>query len=300
MSGASGLVGAALVRSLQADGSHIRVISQSPERAVAALGGGVEAFGWDDAGVAAAVDGADAVVNLAGESLFARRWSRAFKERCRSSRVDSTNRLVRAIGAAEPDGRPAVLVSASAVGIYGPRDDTELDESASLGEDFLATLCRDWEAAASGAEAHGCRVVCLRIGVVCDRSGGAVRQMELPFKLFAGGPVWPGSQYFSWILNADLIRLIRHVIDHEALQGPVNATAPAPVTNREFSAALGRALGRPSWAPVPGFVLRLRFGEVASILTTGQRVVPAAALAAGFEFNHPAVGPALASLYAQP
>ncbi len=297
MTGATGLVGTALVRSLRADEVAVRVVSRSPDRAASHFGSGVEGFGWDADSLARAVDGADVVVNLAGENLFARRWNTAFKARCRSSRVEATTGLVEAIGrSARP---PSALISASAVGVYGARDVSVLDETASLGADFLATLCRDWELAATGATAHGCRVVLLRIGVVCDRAGGAVQQMELPFKLFAGGPVLPGSQYFSWVLNTDLVRSIRFAIATESLSGPVNAAAPVPVTNREFSKAFGRALGRPSWIPVPGFALRLRFGEVAAMLTTGQRVVPAALLDAGFEFLQPEVGPALASLYAR-
>lgn len=294
VTGASGLVGSALVRSLTSDGVTVRVVSRSPDRARAALDG-VEAVAWDPDALAAAVDGADAVVNLAGENLFARRWSAAFKERCRASRLDTTNAVVDAIAAAAQP--PGVLVSASAVGFYGDRGDTALDESAPAGEGFLATLCADWETAARRAESERTRVVVLRIGVVCDRAGGALKQMELPFKLFAGGPVLPGSQYLSWIGLADLVRLIRFAVEEASLRGPVNATAPNPVTNKEFSKAFGRALGRPSWAPVPGFALRLRFGEVAEVLTTGQRVLPVAAQAAGFTFTQPDVGPALASLY---
>lgn len=298
VTGATGLVGAALVAALRAAGTEVRALSRDPAAARARLPG-VLAMPWDPAGVSAFVRGSRGVVNLAGENVFARRWSRRQRERLRASRVDRTRELVEAIGALPADARPRTLVSASAVGYYGPRDATELSEDAPPGGDFLATLCRDWEAAATAAEAQGVRVVCLRIGVVLAREGGALAAMRWPFLLFAGGPVLPGSQWVSWIHRDDLVSLIRFALDTPALRGPVNATAPGPATNREFSSAFGAALRRPSWLPVPGFALRLRFGPVARVLTTGQRVLPKAAQAAGFTFAHSDVAEAMRAAYAR-
>ena len=294
ITGATGLVGRALVASWVAAGETVRVVSREPGQVVT-LGPKAEGISWDPAALARACSGASAVVNLAGENLTARRWTTAQKERLRASRLDATRACVTAIGAATP--RPPVFVSASAVGFYGPRGDEPLDEAASSGGDFLAGLCRDWEAEAAKAEAHKVRVVRLRIGVVLTRDGGALKQMALPFRLFVGGPVTPGSQCISWIHRDDLVSLIRFACENVSLAGVVNATAPDPRTNREFARALGRALHRPAVLPTPRLALRLALGEVADVIRTGQRVLPARATAAGFTFRHATLESALAAEY---
>lgn len=294
ITGATGLVGRALVRAFTSAGDTVRVVSREPGRVVT-LGPGVEGVSWDPPALIRACSGASAVVNLAGENLSARRWTTAQKARLRASRLDATRAVVGAIAAATP--RPPVLVSASAVGYYGPRGDEPLDESAPAGDDFLAGLCRDWEAEAAKAEAHKVRVVRLRIGVVLSRDGGALEQMALPFKLFVGGPVTPGTQWISWIHRDDLVACIRFACENASLAGAVNATAPDPRTNREFARALGRALHRPAFLPTPGLALRLALGEVAAVIRTGQRVLPARATAAGFTFRHATLESALAAEY---
>jgi uncharacterized protein (TIGR01777 family) len=190
-----------------------------------------------------------------------------------------------------------VLVSASGAGYYGPRGDEDLTEDAPAGHDFLANLCVDWERAADSARAAGLRVVHTRFGIVLDRDGGALPFMALPFKLFVGGRVGSGRQFVSWIHRDDLTELLLFALDTPAVAGPVNATAPGPVSNAEFSRELARVLRRPSWLPVPAFAMRLALGQVAGVATTGQRVVPAKALACGFRFRFPMIDGALRDLY---
>src|SRR4051794_18669439 len=240
--------------------------------------------------VAAALAGADAVVHLAGEPV-AQRWSDDVKRRIRDSRVEGARKLVEAMrGSGE---RPAVFVSASAVGYYGPRGDEEVDETELPGTDFLAQVCVDWEAAADGAGELGVRVVKLRNGVVLDRRGGALKQMLTPFRLGLGGPVAGGRQWMPWIHMDDAVGMALSAIDDAASGGPVNITAPAPVRNREFSKALGRALHRPAIAPVPKLALKVMFGEMGEVVATGQRVVPRRAQQLGYQFQHPEIDEAL-------
>jgi uncharacterized protein (TIGR01777 family) len=229
----------------------------------------------------AAPPACDAVVHLAGEPI-AQRWSEDAKHEIHASRAEGTARLVEALRAAPP----RVLVSASATGYYGPRGDERLDEHASPGGDFLADVCQAWEAAARGAEALGVRVAILRTGVVLDRAGGALARMLPFFRLGVGGPVAGGRQYVSWISLEDLLSVYLAALDGEDWSGPFNATAPEPVTNRELSHALGRALHRPAVLPVPALALRALYGEMATVVTTGQRAVPKRALERGFEFTH--------------
>jgi hypothetical protein len=242
-----------------------------------------------------AIQSCDAIVNLAGENLFARRWNEEFQSVLRDSRVRSTDHVVQAL-AKQPraqSGQPKVLVNASAIGYYGFHGDEEITEGSPPGDDFLARMCVAWESAARNAEANGVRVAVVRIGVVLDRSGGALAQMLTPFKLGLGGPVGSGKQWFSWIHLADLVGIFLLALDKSEATGAINGTAPHPVTNKEFSKALGRALHRPSFLPVPGFALRLRFGGVAEVLTTGQRVLPRRALALGYQFQFPDIDLAL-------
>ena len=291
ITGGSGFIGSALCRSLAADGQRITVLTRDIARARKRVPGAV--FLIDRLDFAQDVD---AVVNLAGENLASGRWSAARKREFLASRIGTTKRLLDWI---ERQGRaPAVLVSGSAVGWYGPRGDEELDEAAGIGADFSAHLCRDWEAEARKAEAFGVRVCLLRTGIVLDSDGGALKQMLLPFRFGVGGPMGSGRQWMSWIARADLVALIRWLVDNGSASGAYNGTAPAPVTNTEFARTLGRALHRPTLLRTPGFALRLLFGEMADLLLTGQRVVPARATAGGFTFRQAELADALAAILA--
>jgi uncharacterized protein len=276
------------------------VLSRDPE-AAARLLGDVEAHGWEpEEGPppGAALEGVEAIFHLAGESV-GHRWTAARKERIRESRVRGTRNLVAAIGA-RPDGagRPRVLVSASAVGFYGARGDQILDEQAAAGDDFLAGVCRAWEAESAHASAFGVRVVNPRIGVVLGATGGALARMLTPFKLGLGGRLGDGRQWMPWIHVDDLVGLLLHAAREEgaAIAGPMNAVAPSPVTNRDFTRTLAAVLGRPAFLPAPGFALRVALGEFATALLGSQRVVPRVAERTGYRFLWPELEPALRAL----
>jgi hypothetical protein len=274
ITGAGGFIGARLSRYLAADGHTVVPLGRTPD-------------------TMAALDGAGAVVHLAGEPL-AQRWTAAAKHRIRSSRVEGTRRLVETLRRlAAP---PPILVSASAIGIYGSRGDEILTERSPLGDDFLASVCRAWEQEALAAAGLGLRVVTLRTGMVLGRGGGALAKMLPLFRLGLGGPLGGGAQWISWIHLDDLVALIRHALDFPVLAGPVNATAPHPVTNAVFTQALAAALHRPAFLPVPGFALRLLYGEMSGILLASQRAMPVAAEAAGFRFRYPQLPLALGAL----
>ena len=292
VTGATGLIGSRLVGRLRERGDAVTVLSRDPEAARRALGD-VEAHAWDPESVpapAAALSGRDGVVHLAGAPV-AQRWSDDAKRAIRASREQGTRNLVAGLRDADP--APGVLVSSSAVGYYGPRGAERIDESASPAGDFLAEVCQAWEAEAVRAEALGLRVVRVRTGVVLDKDGGALAKMLPPFRMGVGGPVAGGAQWMPWIHVEDEVGILLAAIDGEGWSGPVNASAPTPVTNKEFSRALGRALHRPARAPVPGFAVRLLFGEMAEIVTTGQRAVPTRPLALGYAFAHPQLDEAL-------
>jgi uncharacterized protein len=285
ITGATGLIGTKLVKALRDRGDGVTVLSRSPEKASAFLG--VEAFGWDPLAGPAPSDALahrEAVVHLAGEPV-AQRWSDEVKLRIRASREVGTRNLVAGMRAAG-EVAPKVLVSASAVGYYGPHGDERVPESAPPGGDFLADACVAWEREAAAAAAElGARVVSIRTGVVLDKSGGALAKMLPPFKLGVGGPVAGGAQYLPWIHADDVVALYLHALDDASWSGAYNGAAPEPVTNKEFSKALGRALHRPAVAPVPGFALKLLYGDMGEIVTQGQRAVPERALAGGFAFR---------------
>lgn len=297
VTGATGLIGKALVRALVARGDAAVVLSRRPDEARTLVPGAAAYLPWqpgDDASLDEAIDGADAVVNLGATSLFARRWSSAFKREIRESRVQGTRSVVEAIGRASRP--PRVLVNASAVGIYGPRGSELVDEGSPLGDDFLAGVCISWEAEARQAEQHGARVALLRSGVVLDPHEGALKMLLLPFRMGVGGPLLPGSQWMSWVHREDEVGIILHAIDTPDLSGPLNAVAPYPQMNFEFAKALGETIGRPSWLPVPDFAVRLAVGEVADTVTTGQYVVPRKAINSGYAFRFPSAAAALADL----
>jgi uncharacterized protein (TIGR01777 family) len=285
MTGASGLIGRPLAAALRARGDEVTVLSRDPQRGVT----------WDplsDPAPTEALSGADAVIHLAAESL-AQRWTGKAKRLIRDSRLRGTEHLLAGIAAASP--RPRVLVSASAVGYYGDRGDEPLDETASAGSDWPAQICVEWEAAAAAGTELGLRVCMLRTGVVLSQHGGALAKMLPPFRAGVGGPVAGGRQYMSWIALADIVGLYVAALDGAGYAGPVNGTAPDPVTNAELSKARGRALHRPAVAPVPKAAVRLLFGEMSQIVTGGQRVLPARALELGYEFQHPDLDGALAA-----
>jgi hypothetical protein len=294
ITGATGRIGTTLVRALLARGDEVTVLTRSPEKARAALPG-VDVHAWDPAAgpaPTAALDGRDGVVHLAGEDV-AQRWTETAKRRIRGSREQGTRNLVEGLRAADP--RPRVLVSGSAVGYYGPHGDEPLDESAPGGSDFLAQVCAAWEREAARATELGMRFVALRTGVVLDREGGALSKMLPFFRLGIGGPVAGGRQYLPWIHLDDIVGLQLAALDGDDWSGPVNATAPEPVTNREFSRALGRALRRPAFAPVPGLAVRALYGDMAEMVTRGQRAVPRRAQELGYAYRHPRLDEALAS-----
>ncbi|MBI2805999.1 MAG: TIGR01777 family protein [Planctomycetes bacterium] len=302
LTGGTGLVGSLLVKRLTERGDHVDLLTRRPEaakhlegeRCTIVAGDPVQPGPWMDV-----VASCDAVVNLAGEGIFNRRWGAEFKDLIRSSRVKSTENVVAALakpgaqGHASPQRqRPAALISGSAIGYYGPHGDEEITEESLAGNDFLASVCADWENAALAASAHGVRVVLLRTGIVLDRAG-PLAKMLTPFKMFVGGPLAGGRQFMSWIHNEDEVGLILHALDHAEIVGPLNATAPNALTNREFSRTLGKVLGRPSFLPTPGFALRVMLGEGAQIITTGQRVLPRRALGTGYAFKFPELETAL-------
>ena len=293
LSGASGLVGSALSKSLSSDGHQVlRLVrgSSPASNADAITWSAVE--GTVDTQALAKHGRLDAVVHLAGEGIANRRWTAAQKARLRDSRVIGTRGVAEAVaGLPEP---PGVLVSASAIGWYGDRGAEWVDETDEPGEMFLSDLCRDWEAATTTAREAGIRVVNHRIGVVLSANGGALTKMLLPFKLGLGGRVGSGDQYWSWITLDDLVASIRHVIDTETISGPVNAVAPAPATNLEFTKSLGKVLRRPTLFPMPAFVARLMLGQMADELLLGGARIRASVLEqTGFRWAHPELDEAL-------
>ncbi len=300
ITGATGLVGGTLLQRLRSEGAEVTVLSRDPERARASIGdGAVQVHAWDSMSEPAppeSLAGRDAVVHLAGENV-AQRWSAQAKAAIRESRVRGTENLIAGLRALAGDGtqggRPGVLVSASAIGYYGPHGPEPLDEETPPGSDFLADVCVAWEAGAQEAARLGLRVVQVRTGVVLDRRGGALAKMLPPFRLGIGGPVAGGEQYVSWIHRDDLVGMMLAALTDASWTGAVNATAPEPLTNREFSRVLGGVLHRPALLPVPGFALRALYGEMAEIVTGGARVLPAKALMLGYRFEYPGLAAAL-------
>ncbi|MEK6273559.1 MAG: TIGR01777 family oxidoreductase [Actinomycetota bacterium] len=296
VTGASGFLGSAVCDALLARGDETVGLTRDPQRARQG-NPTVTWHAWNPAAErppGSALEGVDGVVNLVGEPID-QRWTEAAKQRIRDSRGRSTKNLVDAISATGP--RPKTLVSQSAVGYYGDRGEAVVDESTGPGSTFDAEVCVAWEAAAREAEKAGVRVVVLRSGLVLDPEHGLLKQLLLPFKLGVGGPLAGGGQYMPWIHVNDEVRLLLWALDTDGASGTYNATAPNPVTNREFSKALGRVLGRPAVVPVPKLALKARFGgELGEVAAGGQRTVPRRALDAGFKFRHPDLEPALSDL----
>jgi uncharacterized protein (TIGR01777 family) len=292
ITGASGFIGTALCQQLLQQGHTLTLFTRGAPREPNT---GVKRWhhwtpgtlrDWDSE-----LDGVDGVINLAGEPIAEIKWTATQRRRLEKSRVDTTHVLVQ--GCAKAKHTPKFLINASAVGYYGPHGDEIITEEAPAGADFLSQLCLNWEAEAMRAEQLGMRVIRLRTGIVLGRGGGALEKMVPPFKWFTGGPLSSGKQWMSWIHLEDQVRLILYLIENQQAAGPINATAPNPARNKDFSRALGKVLHRPSWIPVPGLILRIGLGDMADMLLTGQRVMPAAAQNLGFVFRYPNLPEAL-------
>jgi uncharacterized protein (TIGR01777 family) len=298
IAGASGFVGRALVRELAHAGYETVALSRDPEAARRRLPEGIVIAGWDGRTAgdwAIAVDGASAVINLAGDSLAKGRWKEGKKRRILESRIGAGAALVEAVRRAR--AKPDVLVQASAVGFYGSPGEMEVDESLPAGVGFLSEVARQWEASTREIEALGVRRVVVRSGLVLGAGGGAWPSLVGPFRLLAGGPLGSGRQWVSWISLDDEVRAIRFLVEHPGLAGTFNLVAPCPLRQRELCRAIGRAMRRPCWLPVPAVLLRALFGEKAGeTLLVSQRVVPKRLTAAGFEFRYAAAGAAIAAL----
>ncbi len=301
IAGGTGFIGRPLCEYLLQNDHQVTVLARFPHQARYILPPTATIIGWDGLNRGPwerAMEGADAVINLAGEPVADARWTTERKQALRDSRINSTRLLVQAIW--NLPHRPATLINASAIGYYGPRDAVQVNEQTQPGRGFLADLCVDWEREAMKAEAFGLRVVRLRIGMVLGEDGGALPRMVPPFRFFMGGPILPGDQWVSWIHRHDLVSMIDWALENPAVHGPLNGVAPGVVTMRDFCRTLGRALSRPSWLPIPEFALRLALGELASLLTTGQRVEPAGALRGGFTFWYSRLEHALEAILGDP
>jgi hypothetical protein len=292
VTGATGLIGHRVVTALRAAHHTVRVVTR--DRDHARLPRAVEVLGWNGRSLApAALHGVGAVVHLAGEPVFGGRLSNERRERIRRSRIDSTESIERSLAALPDDERPGCLVCASAVGYYPDSGDAELDESAPPGDDFLATVCVDWERAARAAAGDGVRTISLRFGVVLAPEGGALPQMAAIFRAGLGGRLGNGRQWFPWVHVDDAVALVCAALADSRWSGPVNAVSPGIVTNGELTRTLGRVLHRPTLIPVPAVALRLALGELAGQLLGSRRVVPRAARERGFAFAFPELEPAL-------
>ncbi len=298
ITGATGFIGARLVKTLYTRGHHITALVRNSERAGHRLGGSIHLVeAGDMSALTHEIASSDSIVNLAGESIIGGRWTPERRNRIRTSRIDLTARLVD--GIAHSPTRPRSLISASAVGYYGDTGDKPVSEESPGGSDFLAALCADWEAAAFRAAEHGVRVVTPRIGIVLGDGGGALSKMLPAFRLGLGGRIGSGHQFMPWIHADDLIELIIAMITDEGYRGVFNAVAPSPVTNAAFTEILGRALGRRALLPVPGALLRLALGEAATPLITGQRAIPERILERGFHFRFDNLDEALGAILAR-
>jgi uncharacterized protein len=297
ITGGTGFIGRALCATLIQGGHRVIVLTRQsgqvrhrPELPVQAVEWNARDSGpWEQV-----LEGADAVINLAGASIADARWTDVRKQLITDSRILTTRLLVRAFS--RWSSKPATFISASGIGYYGATDDRRLDEGAARGNGFLADLCLGWESEALRAAEFGARVVTLRTGMVLEQDGGALSKMLLPFRFFAGGPIMPGNQWVSWIHRRDHIGLIQWALNTSTVSGPINAVAPEPVTMKTFCEVLGQVLHRPSWLPVPRFALSVLLGELSTLMTTGQRVIPAKAMAGGYRFQYPTLEPALQAI----
>jgi uncharacterized protein (TIGR01777 family) len=296
--GGTGFIGKHLCNELLSAGYKVSIVSRNPHKAGSA-GSGAEVVQWSVSAGPLPVElleDVTVIINLAGESIGNRRWTQPVKEEILNSRVQITQAIVNAVK--QQRVLPKVLLNASAIGFYGPRGDAEITEGTPAGQDFLAKVCRAWEEEAFQAQTADVRVVVVRTGVVIG-DAGALTRMMIPFRFYIGGPMGTGAQWMSWIHIKDLTRLIRFAVENENMHGPVNATAPEPVQMKDFCNTLGQVMGRPSWLPVPGFLLKVVLGEMSDMLLNSQRVLPDKILKEGFVFWFPALKNALEDIIRQ-
>ncbi len=296
IAGGTGMLGLPFAASLIADGHQVTILTRSPQ--TARLPAGAQAAAWDARtaqGWLAHLEAADVLVNLAGENIGAGRWTAERKARIVSSRVQAGQAVVEALRQAKKC--PALLLQASAIGYYGPSDDRELDETSPAGADYLSRVCLEWEGATRPAEELGVRRVLLRTGIVLSAKGGALERLLLPFRLFVGGPMGSGRQWWPWIHLQDQICAMRFLLENPAASGAYNLCAPNPLPFHQFGRVLASVLRRPYWLPVPAFALRLLLGEMSTLVLDGQRALPRRLLQAGFTFRYPELKPALEDLF---
>lgn len=294
VTGATGFVGQRVVKQLIASGDEVVVLTRNVAKGALNLGSKCKFYNWNDTTTLPpmeAFDGVEGVINLIGEGIADKRWDEEQKKKLHDSRIISTERLIDAIKAMPK--KPRVLVSASGVGIYGNRGDEEITEESSVANDFLANLCKEWEAAAFKAKELGLRVAVIRTGVALGKGGGALKKMLPIFKLGAGGPVGSGKQYMSWIHVEDLAQMYVDTLKTPAIDGVLNGTAPYPATSKEFAKTLGKMVNRPAFAPVPGFALKMVFGEMSAVLLEGQKVLPKKFKSYKFRYRYPTLEMAL-------
>ena len=297
LSGGTGFIGKALLKTLRRRGDQVVLLTRNPDAVKHLASESVMTTPWDGQSVgtwAEEMNGADAVINLAGEPVVGKRWNDLQKARIVGSRVEATKTLVSAIG--QSRRKPPVLINASAVGYYGHVESGDVTESYPKGKGFLGETCERWEEAARAAERWEVRVVMMRIGIVLEKGGGALSKMIPPFQFFMGGPLGCGRQWVPWVHRDDVIGAVLFEMEHKELSGPVNTASPNPMTMKEFCEALGKTLRRPSWAPVPAFVLRILLGEQADVLLTGQRVIPQKLESFGYPFHYPRLEGALSAI----
>jgi uncharacterized protein len=299
IAGGTGQIGSHLIPKLLSSGYYIKLLTRNIQKAKDKFQGtNVEFIQWNGTDnlneLSNHINSTDYIINLSGANVAEKRWNKQFKQELYDSRINTTKKLVDAIGLSGK--KPEAFICASGVGIYGFRTNTKLDEDSTLGKDFLAKLCVDWENEAKKAEKSGVRVVNMRTGMVLDKNEGAFPKLSLPFKLFAGGYMGSGKQYISWIHINDAINLYMFALDDYFISEPLNVTAPNPVTNKQFCKSLGKALHRPCWAVIPGFALKIAGGELAESLLHGQRVIPQKALDHHFKFEFTDLDSALKDL----
>jgi uncharacterized protein len=297
MTGATGLIGQRLYNALRKRGDRVTVLTRNPDKTKKTFPDAERILLWAP-GVkgewSGAMEGADAVIHLAGEPIAAERWTDEYKKRIRESRVQGTKQIVEAIGAASV--KPALLISASGIGYYGDTGDTEVDEHSPPGDDFIARTCVAWENEAHRATDHDVRVMIPRQGIVLSEDGGALERLLTPFKMFVGGPVGNGNQWFPWVHIDDVVGFFLHALDNTAISGVFNLVGPDLIRNRDFATALGEALRRPARFSVPAFVIKLVLGEFGETLLGGQRARPVRTLESGYIYRYPAIAEALADL----
>ncbi len=298
MAGGTGFIGGNVMRQFAAAQHSVVLLSRNPSVVDTSQWPNVQVVKWDGRTPGAwysEIEGADAIINLAGESIGGKRWTSKQKQKILESRVNATRALIESINRAKK--KPPVLINGSAVGYYGHVESEDVTESHARGNGFLAEVCEAWERVALAARQYGTRVVLLRTAVVIGEGSVALEKLSLPFKLYVGGPVGSGKQWFPWIHVNDVVRVIQFAIESESISGPLNLAAPEPVTMKQFCQVLGKAMRRPSWAPVPGFVLKIALGEMSSMILTGQKVVPSKLLQHGYSFIFPKLDDALAGIF---